>query len=89
MSTNARLGGTLCANKTVESQVSEFNDLLLNIYSNYIPNKTVLCDKKDPPWVTNGITTVIEMNNYVYKEYIRSSMRHSYYVRLENLTAEL
>ena len=29
----------LFANKTVESQVSELNDLLLNIYSNYIPNK--------------------------------------------------
>ena len=34
----------LFANKTLESQVSELNDLLLNIYANYIPNKTVLCD---------------------------------------------
>ena len=42
----------LFANKTVESQVSELNDLLLNIYSNYIPNKTVLCDDKDSPWMT-------------------------------------
>ena len=53
----------LFANKTVESQISELNDLLLNIYSNYIPNKTVLCDDKDPPWMTNGIRTVIEMKN--------------------------
>ena len=77
------------ANKTVESQVSEMNDLLLNIYSNYIPNKTVLCDDKDPPWMTNGIRTAIEMKNNAYKEYIRSGMRNSYYVRLENLTTEL
>ena len=42
----------LFENKTVESQVSKLNNLLLNIYSNYIPNKTVLCD---PPWMTNGI----------------------------------
>ena len=34
----------LFANKTMKSHVSELNDLLLNIYSNYIPNKTVLCD---------------------------------------------
>ena len=47
----------LFANKTVESQVSELNDLLLNIYSNYIPNKTVLCDDKYPSWMTNGIST--------------------------------
>ena len=39
----------LFANKPMESQVSELNNLLLNIYSNYIPNKTVLCDDKDPP----------------------------------------
>ena len=79
----------LFLNKTVESQLSELNDLLLNIYSNYIPNKTVLCDDKDPPWMTNGIRTAIEMKNNTYKECIRSGMRHNYYVRLENLTTKL
>ena len=75
--------------KPVESQVSELNNLLLNIYSNYIPNKTVLCDAKDPPWMANGFRAVIEMKSNAYKEYIRSGMRHNYYVRLENLTTEL
>ena len=79
----------LFADKTVESHVSELNDLLLNIYSNYVPNKTVLCDDKNPPWMNNGITTVIEMKNNAYKEYIRSGMRHNYSVRLANLTTEL
>ena len=37
------------SNKTVEHQVSELNDRLLNIYSNYIPNETVFCDDKDSP----------------------------------------
>ena len=68
----------LIANKNVESQVSELNDLLLNIYSNHIPNKTVFCDDKDPPWMTNEIRTGIEMKNNAYKEYIRSGMRHNY-----------
>ena len=54
------------ANKTLESQRSELNDLLLNICSNYIPNKTVLCDGKDTPWMSNGIRTVIEMKNNAY-----------------------
>ena len=79
----------LFANKTVEFQVSELNDLLLNIYSNYVPNKTVLCDDKDPPWMTNGIRTVVEIKNNAYKEYIRSGMRHNHFVCLENLTTEL
>ena len=79
----------LFANKTVGSQVSELNDLLLNTYSNYIPNKTVLCDDEDPPWMNNGIRTAIEMKNNAYKKYIRSGMGHNYYIRLENLTTEL
>ena len=58
----------LLAHKTVESQVSELNNLLLNIYSNYTLSKTVLCDDKDPAWLTNGIRTVIEMKNNAYKE---------------------
>ena len=41
----------LYANKTMESQVFELNDLLLNIYPSYIPNKTVLCDDKDHPLI--------------------------------------
>ena len=73
----------------MESQVSELNDLLLNIYSNYIPNTTVLCDDNDPPLITNGIRTTIEMKSNAYKEYIMSDMRHNYYVRPENLTTEL
>ena len=43
----------LFAKKTVKSQVSEFNDLLLNIYSNYMPNNTALCDDKDSSWMNN------------------------------------
>ena len=39
--------------------------------------------------MTNRIRAVLEMNNNAYKEYIRSGTRHSYYVRLENLTTEL
>ena len=79
----------LFANKPAQSQVSVLNKLLLNIHSNYIPYKTVSCDDKDPPWMTNGIRAAIEMKNNAYKEYIRSGMRHNYYVRLENLTTEL
>ena len=65
------------------------NDLLLNIFSNYIPNKTVLCDDKDPPWVINGVRTAIKMKNKPYNEYIRSGRRHDYYARFENVTIEL
>ena len=66
----------LFRNITVDSQVSELNDLLLNIYSSYIPNKPVLCDDKYPPWMTSGIRTPFEIKNNAYKEYITSEMKH-------------
>ena len=55
-------------NKTVGAEVSEFNELLLNIYSNYIPNKTVLFEHKDCPWMFDGIKTAIKIKNDAYKE---------------------
>ena len=61
----------------------------MNIYSNYISNKTVLCDVEGPPGMTNAIRAAIEMKNNAYKVYIRSGMMHNSYVRLENLTTEL
>ena len=77
------------ANKTVEFQISELNDLILNIYANYFPKNYILCKDKDSPWMTIGIRTTIKMKNNPYKEHIRSGMRHDYYVRLENLAIEL
>ena len=79
----------LLAKNPVESQVSQLNNLLLNIYSNYIPKKIVLCDDKYPLWMNNGIRAVIKMKSNAYKGYIRSGMMHNYYVCLENLTTEL
>lgn len=69
------------ANKTVGSLVSELNTF--NIYSNYISHKAVLIDGKDPPWITDGIRTAIEAKNNDCKEYIRSGMRHDYYIRYD------
>ena len=79
----------LFVNKTMASKVYGLNDLLLNINLNYIPNKIILCEDKDPPWANKGIRTVIKRKNNAYGENIGSSMRHNYYVRLENITTEL
>ena len=72
------------ASKPAEYQISELSNILLNIYSNYISNKTVLCDVEGPSWMTNAIRAAIEMKNNAYKVYIRSGMMHNYW----NLTTE-
>ena len=42
-------------NKTVHEQVTAFNTILMNIFSNYIPKKYIIIDDKDPPWMTKAI----------------------------------
>ena len=46
-------------NKDVHGQVSTFNATLMNIFSNYIPNKYITVDDKDPPWMTEAIKNKI------------------------------
>ena len=46
-------------NKNVHEQVSTFNTTLMNIFSNYIPNKYITVDDKDPPWMMEAIKNKI------------------------------
>ena len=46
-------------NKNVHEQVSSFNTILMDIFSNYIPNKYITVDDKDPPWMMEAIKNKI------------------------------
>ena len=50
---------SLFLGKNVHQQVEIFNKTLLNIFYNYIPNKFILCNNKDPPWINEEIKTLI------------------------------
>ena len=53
-------------NKSVHEQVSTFNNTLMNIFSNYLPNKFVTIDDKDPPWISERIKNeVFEKKSYI------------------------
>ena len=38
--------------KNVHEQMQIFNQTILNIFHNFIPNKTILCNNRDPPWIS-------------------------------------
>ena len=42
-------------NKSVHKQVSIFNEILMNIFSNFTPNKLVTFDDRDPPWMNDFV----------------------------------
>ena len=54
----------------VHEQVHFFNKTILNIFHNYIPNKTILCNDKDPLWFNNDIRKILTKKNEIFKLYI-------------------
>ena len=40
---------------SVDEKVDFLNKTLLNIFRNYIPNKKIKCDYRQPPWMTDNI----------------------------------
>ena len=54
---------TLLHNKTIHKHVSIFNEILINIFSNFIPNKYITSDDRDPPWMNDFVKTKIRVKN--------------------------
>ena len=48
-------------NKNTHEQAAIFNDILMNIFSNYIPNKYVTINDRDPPWMIEKIKNKINL----------------------------
>ena len=57
----------LFSGKNLHEQVELFNKTLLNIFQNSIPNKIVLCDDKDPPWINDRIKNLIKRKNWLFQ----------------------
>ena len=51
----------LFSGKNVHEQVELFNKTLLNIFQNFIPNKIIVCDDRDPPWMDDEIKKMIKI----------------------------
>ena len=49
----------LFANKTVHQQLNLLNDIILSVSINFVPNKVITCDDRDPPWINDNIKNKI------------------------------
>ena len=54
----------LFLDKNINEQVILFNRTILNIFHNFIPNKIILCDDRDPPWMNEKIKQLIRKKLY-------------------------
>ena len=78
----------LLENKNVDKQLYLFNKTMLSTFHNFIPNKNIICNDEDPPWLKNQIKTLIENKNHLLKSYM-ANCRLVDLVRLEKRGAKL
>ena len=45
---------------------------LINLISNFIPDKLVTFDDKDPPWMTEKLKEKIKWKHKVYNNYLKN-----------------
>ena len=62
----------LFSGKNVHEQVELFNKTLLNIFHNFIPNKIIVCDDRDPPWMNDEIKKMIKRKNWLFQSQRKS-----------------
>ena len=68
-------------NKNIHEQVSILNTTLMNIFSNYVPNKYITVDDKDPPWMTEAIKTKINSK--------KSLPKSKNFIHIQNLAIDI
>ena len=68
--------GSLFSCKNVQEQVNIFNKTIINIFSNFIPNKRV----KDPPWMTEKLKSKIKWKDKAYRDYLKTGKTEADYV---------
>ena len=79
----------LFANKTVHQQVNLLNDIILNVFTNFVPNKAITCDDRDPPWINDNIKNKIRWENSMYKNYKRNGKKTEDYELLTKAVSEV
>ena len=55
----------------VDKMTHLFTSKCVRIFSEFIPNKTITCDNRDPPWMTPSLKSAIKRKHRVYNKYVR------------------
>ena len=74
--------------KSVHEQVNVFNDAVINIFSNFILNKTIPIDDRDPPWRNEFLRNKIKQKNKAFRLFKNNRMGDNL-SKLQNLSPDL
>ena len=75
--------------KNINAQVISLNETILNGFRNYVPNKYIAIDDKDPVWMNEIIKSKIKTKNLLFKQYIQNGRFESDFVFLQALITEI
>ena len=56
-------------------QVNLLNETILNIMSNFVPNKTITIKPSEPEWISREIKSMLTKQNRIYKKYKKNGFR--------------
>ena len=79
----------LFLNKNVHQQAKIFTDTILNIFSNFVPNKTITINDSDPPWMDEDIRNKINEKNELYKKSSYNNYYHRNWLKIQRMTTEI
>ena len=65
------------------------NETILNVFRNYVPNKYITIDDKDPIWTNETIKLKIKTRDKRYKQYVENGRFESDFMIIETLITEI
>ena len=78
---------------SVDEKVVLINETLLNIFRNYIPNKKIKCDYRQPPWMADKIRTLLrdryKLTKTFYKNGQKTADREMILIKSAECTKEI
>ena len=61
----------------------------MNVFSNYIPNKSITIDDKDPPWMNDEIKNKIKKRDIFHQQLKKYKLNLTDFDAMNELTSEL
>ena len=61
----------------------------MNTFKNYIPNKIITCNDKDPPWINDEVKILIKLQKVILNNYIKNGRKSEDCDLLTNTSQQL
>ena len=74
--------------KSISKKVDILNECLKNIFHNFVPNKVIKCDYRQPAWVTYSMKNKLKERAKLTKKYFKGGKKDSDLVQINVLSNE-